>query len=148
MSDFIVGIHALVYLGHKGIPLNSEALADNICTHPARVRKTMSALKKAKLVETREGQGGGYKISKPLNEMTLWEVAKSLHSPILETRWYSGDEENQCMICSGMAKVTDEIYEMLNESLKHKLSQIRLSDIEHRLMEVGKHEGKIRGERK
>ena len=59
-SAFCVAVHALVYLNHKARQLTSEELAENICTNPARVRKIMAVLKKAGLVETKEGSVGGY----------------------------------------------------------------------------------------
>ena len=46
-SIFSLAVHALVYLNHKDCTLSSEALAENICTNPARVRKVMAQLKKA-----------------------------------------------------------------------------------------------------
>ena len=57
-SEFAIAVHALVYLNHKGETVSSEALAENICTNPARVRKVMAKLKKAGLVATRRGSTG------------------------------------------------------------------------------------------
>ena len=48
-SDFIVAVHALVYLNHKADIVSSEALAKNICTNAARVRKVMAPLKLAQI---------------------------------------------------------------------------------------------------
>ncbi len=61
-SSFNLAVHALVCLSHSGRSLSSEALAENICTNPARVRRVMAGLKKAGMVETREGQDGGYRL--------------------------------------------------------------------------------------
>ena len=38
-SSFNLAVHALVCLSHSGRSLSSEALAENICTNPARVRR-------------------------------------------------------------------------------------------------------------
>lgn len=62
-SDFIVAVHALVYLNHKADIVSSEALAKNICTNAARVRKVMAPLKRAGFVTTREGNVGGYRFA-------------------------------------------------------------------------------------
>ena len=62
-SDFIVAVHALVFLNHKQGVVSSEALAENVCTNAARVRKVMAPLKRAGLVETREGNEGGYRFA-------------------------------------------------------------------------------------
>ena len=52
-SSFNLAVHALVCLSHSGRSLSSEALAENICTNPARVRRVMAGLKKAGMVATR-----------------------------------------------------------------------------------------------
>ena len=54
-SSFNLAVHALVCLSHSGRSLSSEALAENICTNPTRVRRVQAVLKKAGIVETREG---------------------------------------------------------------------------------------------
>ena len=43
MSEFLIAIHALVYLGHRNEPLTSEELAENICVNPVRVRTVLKA---------------------------------------------------------------------------------------------------------
>ena len=57
-SSFNLAVHALVCLSHSGRSLSSEALAENICTNPTRVRRVLAGLKKAGMVETREGLDG------------------------------------------------------------------------------------------
>ena len=59
-SSFNLAVYALVCLSHSGRSLSSEALAENICTNPTRVRRVQAVLKKAEIVETREGLDGGY----------------------------------------------------------------------------------------
>ena len=54
-SEFIVAVHAMVFLHHKADTLSSETLAENVCTNPVRIRRVLAKLKKAGLVETREG---------------------------------------------------------------------------------------------
>ena len=52
-SEFTVAVHGLVFLAHKKTVFSSQALAKNVCTNPARIRKVMSKLKNAHLVETK-----------------------------------------------------------------------------------------------
>ena len=64
-SEFIVAVHAMVFLHHKADTLSSETLAENVCTNPVRIRRVLAKLKKAGLVETREGRtAGGYSYQK------------------------------------------------------------------------------------
>ena len=41
-SSFNLAVHALVCLSHSGRSLSSEALAENICTNPTRVRRVLA----------------------------------------------------------------------------------------------------------
>ena len=45
-SSFNLAVHALVCLSHSGRSLSSEALAENICTNPTRVRRVQAVLKR------------------------------------------------------------------------------------------------------
>ena len=60
-SAFCVAVHALICLNRRQEQLSSEELARSICTNPARVRKIMAGLKRAGLVETKDGNEGGYR---------------------------------------------------------------------------------------
>ena len=71
-SEFAVAVHALVFLNHKGDTQSSEAVAENVCTNPARVRKVMARLKRAGLVQTKEGLDGGYHFIKDPARVDLW----------------------------------------------------------------------------
>ena len=108
-SDFSVAVHALVYLSVKGCTLSSDALADNICTNAARVRKVMARLKKAGLVGAREGSEGGFCPQVPPAELTLDRVAAAVDTALVESGWHSGAADRNCAICAGMAGVMDEI---------------------------------------
>ncbi len=45
-SSFNLAVHALVCLSHSGRSLSSEALSENICTNPTRVRRVLAGLKR------------------------------------------------------------------------------------------------------
>ena len=45
-SSFNLAVHALVCLSHSGRSLSSEALSENICTNPTRVRRVQAVLKR------------------------------------------------------------------------------------------------------
>ena len=59
-GEFGIAVHALVYLNHKRKRESSESIAENVCTNPARIRKVMAQLRRAGLVEAREGAEGGF----------------------------------------------------------------------------------------
>ncbi len=129
-SDFCVAVHGLVYLNHKACVLSSEELADNICTNPVRVRKVMAKLKKAGMVETREGTEGGYRICKAPGEVSLAQVADALEVCFVSTNWSSGNIDKPCLVSSGMAAIMGGIFRQLDESCRQRLEQITIADID------------------
>lgn len=132
-SDFVVAVHGLVYLNHKGCIASSEELAKNICTNPARVRKVMAKMKKLKLISTKEGTEGGYCPQKKLGQTTLADIAKALDSKVVELKWHSGCDDMKCLVSSGMASVMDEIFTQLDENCKARLNKITIKQLEKQL---------------
>ena len=133
-SSFNLAVHALVCLSHSGRSLSSEALAENICTNPTRVRRVLAGLKKAGMVETREGLDGGYRLCTDPAALSLRQVAEAINTRFVDCAWHSGDIDRDCAICSGMAGVMDALYRQMNEQCAAYLSHITITDIETQLL--------------
>lgn len=129
-SEFGIAVHALVFLNHKKKTLSSEELSKNICTNPARVRKVMAKLKKAGLIETKEGVDGGYLFQKDPFLVSLQTVSKALEMKFVGSAWKSGDTDMECLVASGMSDIMDNIYSELNELCTQHLKKITIGDID------------------
>ena len=127
-SSFNLAVHALVCLSHSGRSLSSEALAENICTNPTRVRRVLAGLKKA-------GGGGSrvYPLTADPASLSLRQVAEAVNTRFVDCAWHSGDIDRDCAICSGMAGVMDTLYRNMNEECAAYLSHITITDIETQL---------------
>lgn len=132
-SDFIVAVHALVYLNHKADIVSSEALAENICTNAARVRKVMAPLKRAGFVTTREGNVGGYRFVGEASEVSLRDVADALGVRFVHATWHSGDHDMKCLVASGMADIMDGVFDDLDALCRERLERTTVADIDARI---------------
>ena len=132
-SEFSVAVHALVFLNHKGTTYSSEGLAENICTNPARIRKVMAKLKKAELVETKEGIEGGYHFVMDSKDVTLYMIADALDFTFVSSGWKSGSSEMKCLIASGMGGLMEEVYEDLNQRCLARLKEITIADLDKKI---------------
>lgn len=132
-GEFSVAVHALVYLNHMKRPLTSDALAENVCTHPARIRKVMAKLKKAGFVSTREGADGGYSFSGDAHKISLAQILAALEAPVVQLTWRSGNLDLECLVASGMANIMEQICEELDDTCKQKLAQISIADIDAKI---------------
>lgn len=129
-GEFTIAVHALVYLNHKKKIISSDALAKNVCTHPARIRKVMAKLKKAGLLITKEGAEGGYLFTLDPNKVTLRIVNEAIGEPMVAASWHSGRSDMECLIASGMASVMDGIYADLDNACCRQLEKITIADID------------------
>lgn len=93
----------------------------------------MAKLKKAGLVQTKEGNEGGYRFDKKPQEVTLYQVANALEFRFVSAAWRSGNPDMECLIASGMADVMDGIFTDLNEQCKQQLKNITIAQIDHKI---------------
>lgn len=139
-GEFAIAVHALVFLNRRGETVNSETLADNVCTHPARLRGVMAKLKKAGLVDTKEGMEGGYAFRKDPAQVTLRQICDALNVKLVSASWRSGSVDKPCMISSGMADVMDDLYSQMDALGREYLSHITIADIDRQIFS-GKEKG-------
>ena len=136
-SDFLLAVHGLIYLNHKKETLSSDILAQNICTHPARVRRVMARLKKAGLIETREGRvDGGYFFSIDPKSVNLKMISDALDVCFVATGWHSGDPHMECKVASGMAGIMDQLYGRMDEQCKAYLETITIDNIDRQIFKT------------
>lgn len=136
-SEFSVAVHALTFLNHKSNVQSSEALAENVCTNAARVRKVMAKLKKSGLVVTKEGVDGGYMFAKNPEEIDLCSIAEALDTAFVSAKWQSGNPEENCLIASGMAGVLTDIYADLDALCKKRLKELTIADVDKMIFKDG-----------
>lgn len=133
-SEFTIAVHCMVYLHHHpGKVYSSEALAENVCTNAARIRKVMAQIKKAGFVVTKEGVVGGYQAPEKSGEITLAAIADAIGAVFVSAPWKSGNPQMQCLIASGMADVLSEVYDELDTLCRQRLEAMTLADIDRRI---------------
>lgn len=128
-SEFIIAIHVLAYLRKEAKQMSSEEIAKNVCVNPVRIRKVLAPLKKAGIIETKEGLNGGYFFQIGKETITLKQIYDALQINICQTSWRSGDIHNECMVSSGMSHVVDNLCNDLENVCQDYLSTITIRDI-------------------
>ncbi|MGG4144749.1 Rrf2 family transcriptional regulator [Paenibacillus algorifonticola] len=129
-SEFTIAVHSLVYLAH--LPENmasSEMIAINVGTHSARVRKVMSGLRRSGYVDTREGSGGGYRLTIDPSVVTLADVYRVMAQGSLIPSWCSGDPGMECVVGSNMNQVMFRIFCEAEKQLESHFSHTTIQDV-------------------
>ncbi|MEL6343154.1 MAG: Rrf2 family transcriptional regulator [Myxococcota bacterium] len=71
-SQLTIAAHILGVLAHRdGKPVTSDALAQTFGTNPVVIRRVLSQLKQAGLIDSRRGQGGGSVLARAPKDINL-----------------------------------------------------------------------------
>ena len=97
----------------------------------------MAKLKKAGLVDTKEGIDGGYHFILDPAAVTLRQLSEALDMRFVSATWQSGDTDMKCLIASGMAAIMDDIYGQLDELCRTHLDSITIQKIEDHIFGQG-----------
>lgn len=68
----------LVHMGLLGGRETSERIAQMLNTNPVVVRRTLGSLRNHGIVESEGGRGGGWKLTRPLDRITVLDVQRAL----------------------------------------------------------------------
>jgi Rrf2 family protein len=116
----------------------SDSIAHNVNTHPSRVRKVMSCLRKLGYVATKEGLGGGYILNCSPEQVTLAEIYRVTSIGSIKPVWCSGNEDEDCMIACNMAEVMDRIFGEAEQQMLIYLEKMTISGVLERVRVVQK----------
>lgn len=129
-------LHVLLHLGQVSGPQTSEVLAHAMGTNAPVFRRTMAGLRKAGYVTSEKGHGGGWRLAKPLTEITLLDVYVALGRPGLFAI-ASRNDATQCKVeqavngalAGTLAKAEALIVDQLASTTLASLVPTKASDI-------------------
>jgi Rrf2 family protein len=129
-SEFTIAVHSLVFLAYLPDHMaSSELIAQNVSTHPARIRKIMSCLRKNGFVKTKEGIGGGYILNHNPQEITLAQIYRTVSCGTFKPHWCTGESEQTCLISSNIQVVMDQIFNEAEVYFEKYLDQLTISSV-------------------
>lgn len=72
-TKFSTAIHMLILISEAKSPMTSEQIAESVGTNPSYIRKIAGLLKKAEIIESRQGKGG-FSLLRRTDELTLFQI--------------------------------------------------------------------------
>jgi Rrf2 family protein len=129
-SEFTIAVHSLVFLAYKPDRMaTSDVIASNVNTHPSRLRKVMSCLRKQGYIITKEGIGGGIMLNCSPEQVTLAEIYGATSLGSFKPTWSSGSGDEGCMVACNMAEVMDHIFCEAEQHMLVYLERTTISDV-------------------
>lgn len=125
-------LHALLHMAEHearhGAPMTSDQLAVCLSTNPVVVRRTLSGLREQGLVASEKGHGGGWRLTRPLDQVTLGQVNAALGEPGLFPATPPVEAEG-CLVEAAVNDALSDTYAAARALLVTRLDSITLADL-------------------
>lgn len=109
----------LAIQGSEEVVLGRD-LAERTAVPPSYLSKILLTLKRAGLVEATRGTGGGYRLSRPAEEISLWEIVDPVDNVGRLDECIMGlskcSEQNPCTMHDWWKRVREDYVSMLRQT--------------------------------
>jgi len=129
-SRLALAVHTLGVVAdreHQG-PVASDVVASSASTNPVVVRRLYSALGKAGLLTVRPGPGGGARLRRSLDEITLLDVYQAVENGEVFTLPASPPDPD-CKVGPRVQRSLATVFERVEGALWREMREIRVSEI-------------------
>ncbi|ROQ59669.1 BadM/Rrf2 family transcriptional regulator [Streptomyces sp. 840.1] len=138
-SRLTIAAHALTWIGlyqRRGHDVaTSEQIATSVNTNPVVIRRLLSELRRAGLVDSRRGAGAGWTLSRDLKAITLLDVHEAVEpGPVFALHRSAPDPE--CVVGRGIGPVLGSVYGGIEATLRKELARTTLEDVLRDVLEA------------
>ncbi len=130
-----VAIHALGMLSFgERLHVTSEDIAESVGTNPVVVRRILAQLTRGGLVEVKLGAGGGSRLARASESITLAEVYAALEEgPLFQIPVL--DEAHGCAVGRNVGPVLTEVLQGAEQGLWRELQGVTLAGVIAQVMQ-------------
>ncbi|HEY0981087.1 MULTISPECIES: Rrf2 family transcriptional regulator [unclassified Schlesneria] len=127
--QFSVAIHMMAALAeHYGEAVRSDQLAASVKADSSFIRRSLSKLAKAGLVETTRGRNGACSLARPPEEITLLDIYRASGAPPpFSIHHY--DVQEKCSVSVHIKFCLGDVLDKVRLSFEETLSKTTLADI-------------------
>lgn len=121
-------LHALLHMAERGGRMTSDELAACLRTNPVVVRRTMAGLREAGFVSSERGHGGGWRLARPLEAVTLRDVHEAIGEPGLVPETPQ-TESPGCQVEISVNQALAGAYAEARALIEARLADVTLADL-------------------
>ena len=121
-------LHTVLHMAEARRPMTSAELAMHMKTNPVVVRRTMAGLRRAGIVSSEKGRGGGWQISCDLAKVSLGEVYDALGAPpLLSAGVRIGHPE--CLVEQAVNRALEPAFAEAEALLRARFNAVTLAEL-------------------
>jgi Rrf2 family protein len=140
-SKLTVAIHVLSLLAlQRDEPLSSDHIAASVNTNAVVVRRILGFLRKAGYVESREGAGGGWKLARAPEQITLWGVLNAVQSDTALFELHPRKPNPACKVGRNIQTVLVGIYGQMHKTMERQLARTTIAVITQSIRKADLHQ--------
>jgi Rrf2 family protein len=122
-------LHVLVHLVQADrVPVTSEQLAACHPTNPVVIRRDLAALRRAGVVRSTSGHGGGWALARDPAQITVAEVYSALGEHLIALP-VPGAGRPGCLLEARVHQALGGVHEEIEALLRERLGRITLADL-------------------
>ena len=127
-TKFSVAVHVLILISEAPTPMTSDQMAGSVGTNASYVRKILTFLKKAEIVNGQRGIGG-YSLRVAPEQLTLLQIYQAVMEDskihLLDVHQNSSD---QCVVGRHIRPVLSELFADIEDAFVRALADKTLAD--------------------
>jgi Rrf2 family protein len=128
-TQFSIAVHIMAGLAAGcDREMTSSRLAMSVNTSPSFVRRVVSKLSKASLVETTTGKTGACRLAKNTKDISLLDIYQAVYAP-KAFAIHTYKEQKNCSVSCKIKTVLEHVLEKSQRSLENSLREISLAEI-------------------
>ena len=130
-SRFTIAIHMLTFMEtfKDEYKVTSEFLAASINVNPVIIRRILSQLKEAGIIEVKRGTGGAAP-AKPLEEITFLDVYRAVECIEENTLFHFHENPNpDCPVGRNIHKILDGRLLKVQQAMERELQGMTMADV-------------------
>ena len=130
-SRYTIAVHMLTCMEvfKEDYKITSDFLASSIQVNPVIIRKLLSQLKDAGLIEVKRGPGGAA-IAKPMEEITFLDIYHAVGCIEENTLFHFHENPNlNCPVGKNIHNILDDKLIQIQTAMEQELKSITLADI-------------------
>jgi Rrf2 family protein len=128
-SKLAVALHIVTALGYNdGVLVTSDRLAESVKTNPVVIRRIISELAQAGIVEARRGKSGGTCLARAASSIRLVEIYRAVegHASFCAPA-KQGDPA--CAVASCMQSLIKELVQDVDRAIEERLGSYTVADL-------------------
>ncbi len=121
-------LHVLLHMAEADSPMTSEALARMMKTNPVVIRRVLAGLRQRQLVCSEKGHGGGWKLCRRLDSISLYDIYQALDEPSLLALG-NRTESPGCLVEAAVNQALNQAFSDAEQLLLARFREVTLAQL-------------------